>query len=81
MLPCKEIVKLLSSEEKGSLFRKAEIKMHLLMCEHCSSYSKHLSLMKKGFKLLFARLTEVKPENVDHLETKVIEKIKKSAGK
>ncbi len=81
MLPCKEIVRILSSDEKVGVLRRAELKMHLMMCEHCSTYNRHLHSMKKGFKSLFARLTEVKPDAVERLEKEVIEKVKKNSGR
>lgn len=78
MLPCKDIVKILSSDEKVSFLRRAELRMHLMMCEHCSAYSRHLKSMRKGFKSLFARLTNVTPESVSQLEEHVIKTIKKT---
>ena len=80
MLPCKDIVKLLSSEEKVTLLQRAELKMHLMMCEHCSTYSRQLKFMRNGFKKLFSKLTTLRPGAVEQLETKVIQKIKKSSG-
>lgn len=80
MLPCKDIVKLLSSDEKVPLLQRAELKMHLMMCEHCSAYSRQLKFMRNGFKKLFSKLTTVKPGDVEQLETKVIQKIKKTSG-
>lgn len=77
MLSCKEIVKLLNAEESASFFKRAELRMHLLMCEHCAAYSKHLSFLKKGFKKLFARLTQVEPKTVGRIEDKIIEQLKK----
>lgn len=80
MLPCKEIVRILSSEEETSLLKRAELKMHLMMCEHCSAYSRHLKAMRKGFRDLFGRLTKVSPDSVERLESEVIRKIKKTSG-
>lgn len=80
MLPCKDIVKLLSSDEKVTLLQRAELKMHLMMCEHCSAYNRHLKSMRNGFKKLFSKLTAVKPGAVEQLESKVIDKIKKTSG-
>lgn len=78
MLSCKEIVKILNSEDKASLFQRAELKMHLIICKHCAAYSKHIKLMKAGFKKLFAKLTEAEPEAIERIEQRAIEKIKKS---
>ena len=70
MLPCKDIVRILSTEEDTSLMVTAEIKMHLLMCKHCSAYNKHLQMMKNGFRKLFSKLT-----TVENLENQIIKKI------
>lgn len=75
MLPCKDIVRILSSEEETSLMVTAEIKMHLLMCKHCSAYNKHLQYMKNGFKKLFSKLTRVEKSSVENLENQIIKKV------
>lgn len=80
MLSCRRIVKILSSDEKISVFRRLELKLHLMMCEHCSTYSQQLKLMRKGFRSLFSQLMQVDRERVDKLETEVISKIKRTSG-
>lgn len=78
MLSCKEIVKILNSEEKIPLFQRAELKMHLMMCKHCSAYLKHLHSLRNGFKKLFSKLTQAEPKTVKHLEDKVLDQLKKN---
>lgn len=57
------------------------MRMHLMMCKHCSAYATHLKMMKDGFKKLFAKLTKVEPTEVTRLEEEVLEDLKKkSAG-
>ena len=80
MLSCKEIVKLLNSEDKVSFTKRAELRMHLMMCKHCSAYSKHLESMKNGFRDLFKKLTDTDPDHVQELEKKIIEKAKRSSN-
>ncbi len=80
MLSCKEIVKILNAEDKASLFQRAELRMHLLMCKHCAAYSKHIKLMKAGFKKLFAKLTEAEPEAIERIEQRAVENFKKSTS-
>lgn len=77
MLPCKEIAKMLSSDENLNLRQRAEIKMHLFVCKHCSAYAKHLKLMKQGMKRLFSSLTKVNPDEIRKLEERIIAKLKK----
>lgn len=78
MLSCKEIVKILNSEEKVTLFQRAELRMHLMMCKHCSAYSKHLQALRTGFKKLFSKITRADPRAVKQLEDNVLEKFKKN---
>jgi hypothetical protein len=80
MLPCKEIVRILSSEEDIGVRRKMELKMHLAMCRHCSAYRKHLELMKKGFKGLFSKMTETESGSVKGLESRILNDFKKRQG-
>ncbi len=76
MLSCKETIKILSSEDVS--FRQwVELKMHLVMCEHCSVYNKHLKVLRLGFKKLFNKITKSNPEDVERMERNAIEKLEK----
>ena len=81
MLSCKEIVKILNSEEKVPLFQRAELKMHLMMCKHCSAYSKHLQSLRSGFKKLFSKLTRTEPKTVERIEDEVLDRMRKNLPK
>lgn len=70
----------MNSEEKVSVLNRAELRMHLIMCKHCSGYAKQLNLMKVGFKNLFSQLTKIEPGKVEQIEDQVIEKIKKTSS-
>lgn len=80
MLPCKEIVRILNAQEEMSWVRRAELKMHLLMCKHCSNYASHLRMMKDGFRKLFAKLAKFNPEDIQRLEEESLRKIRKASG-
>lgn len=73
MMSCKELVKNVNSEEL-SFFKRAEFRMHLMICKHCADYVKHLELMKSEFKNLFRRLGQVEDSKIRSLEKKIIEK-------
>lgn len=81
MRPCKEIVEFLSSQSESSRnlpwAKRVEVRMHLLMCKHCSRYATHLKMMREGFGRLFTNITAVNKSEIDELEDKVLEKIKK----
>lgn len=74
MMSCKELIKNVNSEEELPFFKRAELRMHLMMCKHCSNYVKHLELMKSGFKKLFRRLGQVENSKIRSLEKKILEK-------
>ncbi|MEK6704986.1 MAG: hypothetical protein AABZ06_04295 [Bdellovibrionota bacterium] len=75
MLPCKEIVRLISSGEYLPLIKKAELRMHLMMCKHCSRYSKHLLMLSDAFRKLFAAKTKMDQTQVESLKKQVLEEI------
>lgn len=81
MLSCKEIVKLLSSEVDVPLLKKAELRMHLMMCKHCSRYSKHLRMLSDGFKNLLNKKAQVDAAEVSKLEREVLEKLQRKVSK
>lgn len=76
MLSCKEIVKALNSEEQLSFVKRMEVRLHLMMCDNCSAYSKHLALLKKGMRKLFSKMTQTKPEQIKNLEDNILKKLK-----
>lgn len=60
--------------------RRAELKMHLIMCKHCSRYAAHLAMLKDGFKKLFQKITQVEKTMVIHLENEILKELKKKSG-
>ena len=77
MLSCKEIVQLISSDVELTFMKRAELKVHLMMCKHCSRYSSHLKMITHGFKKLFSEKTKSDPAQVEKIEKEVIEKVKR----
>lgn len=80
MLRCYEIVKILSFEEELSFLKRAELKMHLTMCIHCSKYAKHLKILKDSFTTFFKMKTQVEKDQVKKLEEGVIDKVRKNGN-
>ncbi len=79
MLPCKEIVRILSSQDTSanefSFMQRAGLRLHLLMCKHCSHYATHLEMMRAGFKKLFSKIMQVDKVEVQQLEDEIIRKV------
>lgn len=80
MMPCKEVARILSSETDIGIVRRAELKMHLIMCKHCSAYNQNLIAMSKGFKRLFQKITLAEPQTIEKLENEVLTKLRKQGG-
>lgn len=69
MLSCKEVVKIVSTEEELPFMKKAELKLHLMMCHHCGRYMAHLKMLKSSVIDLLSR----KSKNVDESTLKKLE--------
>lgn len=77
MMNCKQAVRMLSSEEQLSWPRKVELRLHLLMCQHCSKYAKQLELLKSGFKTLFDEDQDpLDSDKAKELKYKILSKVK-----
>ena len=48
MITCKNVAKLLSSDEFLALawWKRAEVRMHLLLCKHCSLFARQLQQIR-----------------------------------
>lgn len=77
MLSCKQVVEIISTKPRLSLMKRIELRAHLFMCKHCSTYLAQINAMTVKLKSVFKEKTETNPERVKHLETKVLSKLKK----
>lgn len=73
MKSCKEIVDLLNKDSGLPLMVKMEMRFHLFMCDKCSAYAKHLSLVKDGVKRLFNSVVKADDEVVSRVEKSVLD--------
>ena len=78
MLSCKEIVRLVSSEERLSLMKRAELRLHLMMCEHCGRYREQLHALAKAAVSLLDRRVRESEADIKRLEEEAIERSKKT---
>lgn len=77
MLTCKEIVKIVSSDDRVSWRKKLEVRMHLFVCHYCSKYAKQLEYMSAGFRKLFkSKASSDHADDIKRIESEVIRKIK-----
>ncbi|RME16046.1 MAG: hypothetical protein D6797_05350 [Bdellovibrio sp.] len=73
MISCKELVKSLNDLESKSFVKRMEIRLHLLMCKHCSAYERHLEIIRKEFSKFFNKKYSEKFEK--DLEEKIIKRL------
>lgn len=76
MYNCKQVVKIVSSEENTSLVKKLKVFFHLMICKYCHRYVQHLGHIKQGFrKMRREKEKAVSSETIRQLEEKIIKKI------
>ena len=48
MISCKDVAKLLSSDELAGLpwWKRAEVRLHLLMCQYCSRFARQIEQLR-----------------------------------
>lgn len=78
MLSCKQVVEILSTKPSLSLMKRIELRAHLFMCKHCSTYLTQLSAMTNKLKSVFKEKTETSPERVQNLEEKILKKLNRN---
>lgn len=77
MLKCKDVVKIVSTEERRSWRHRIGVRLHLMMCHHCSKYAKQLDILRSSFRTLFAEKRKATDERkIKDLERRIILKIK-----
>lgn len=76
MLKCNEIVEIVASDKKLSLMGKMELKLHLLMCKYCNSYSKQISMLNTQFKKVIEKKSAIDESHLQDLENQVVKTIK-----
>jgi|GEM_PF-1006117 hypothetical protein len=77
MKSCKEVHKLLHSEEDLGLMEKIKLRIHTIMCKHCNAYRRHLQLVRQGVAKWVEKASDVDPERVKDLEKKFLRKTKR----
>lgn len=68
---------MMSSSDELPFMKRAELRMHLMMCKHCSRYAKHLHMLKDGFKKLLGKKTRVDRAEVVELERNVLDRLRR----
>ncbi len=74
MLKCNQVTRLAATDDykELSFIKKAEFKLHLMMCSHCKRYfSQIISLGSAARKE--AKKNEAEPEQLKRMENKILD--------
>ena len=73
MLRCHEVTHLVASDAvvRAGLFRRLELRMHLLMCRHCRNYVRQIAVIGAGARALWGAMAP-RAEEVAALEARVL---------
>lgn len=78
MMNCKEVVRVISSEDRVNWRTRLEIRFHLFICRHCRKYAKQLDYLRSSLKKAFKTdQSGKKSAEVANLEDKILNSIKK----
>lgn len=77
MLTCKQVVRILGSEEPLTWRQWLSLRFHLLMCRHCSRFSKHLKMAVEGASKLLRKNSEVDESVIREVEETTLKELKK----
>lgn len=76
MLSCKKAITLISSEEKIRWYLWLELKLHLMICYSCRTYSKQIHFLKRSIrKLIQDRANTADKNKINSIEEEVIRKL------
>jgi hypothetical protein len=81
MMKCKDISQLIASgdSENMGVMKRLELRLHLLMCRHCQSYSRQIKALGVGARRLVGA-QEPTSEELLHLENAICDRICKHGG-
>ncbi len=76
MRSCREIIRIVDSQEDLTLLQRMEVRMHLIICRRCLRFAKHLKIIKKSFRqFIDNRFSKV--GDLRDLELRIIKNITK----
>ncbi len=72
MLKCKQVTHIIATGEIEELswMKRIEMRMHLMMCNHCREYVSQIFAMGRGVKRLFGQ--EEDPETLARMERDIM---------
>ncbi len=80
MISCRDVTKLITSDQVlyENWLKRLEVKVHLLMCRHCSRVVRQVESLRKSARELWEVSDQPDPGNGgDELESRVLHKLLK----
>lgn len=80
MIDCRTVAQLLSSDDfsKQGYLRRAEIRLHLWMCRHCSRFAKQIEQIRGAARSLKPSLdAKAQGPEEDTLENRILRRLSK----
>ena len=76
MLKCKDVTALISSDEldDAGFFKRMEVRLHLLMCNHCNRYLSQIKSIGRGAKDN-ARDLEADSQQIKRMKKNIVNKV------
>ena len=77
MLKCKDVSRIVSSEQSVSWITRLEIHFHLFICKHCHKFYKHIKILKlSSKKFITTKVNQIDEVKVRQIEDKIIDQAK-----
>ncbi len=72
MLNCKDVTHIVATGEidKLSWVKRLELRLHLMMCNHCREYMAQMAVLGRGVRRLFGH--DPDPETLERLEARIM---------
>lgn len=78
IMSCQEVSQILATKPELTVKKKMFLKMHILICECCTNYSKELDMISKQTKIVSApKLTEDQKLQIKNSQQELINRFKK----
>jgi hypothetical protein len=81
MLSCRDVSKIVSSDEMNELGRmkRMELRLHLMLCRHCKRYADQMRAIGEAMRQIW-RSRQVEHESLERLERKILAGVSAAGG-
>ncbi len=77
MLKCKDVSRIVSSDQRVNLLTRLEIHFHLFICKHCHKFYKQIQILKLASKKFISITSDqIDESKIAQIENKIIDQAK-----